>query len=67
MRVPRRLETYAFVEGEGDRSLSTWRVDHRAFFEGEASANGFTFDDDTQVVLQTFRVVWPDEDPGLRP
>ncbi len=62
-------DAYAYVEGEGDRSLSMWRAGHRAFFEAEASANGCTFDDDAQVVLQTFRVVWPREDgaPSLRP
>ena len=50
---------YADVEGEGDRTLATWRRDHRAFFEAEATANNFTFDDDSHVVLETFCVVWP--------
>lgn len=53
---------YAFVEGEGDRTLATWRADHRAFFERQAREGGFVFDDDARVVLQTFRVRWPEVD-----
>ena len=52
-------EAYAYVEGEGDRTLQTWRRDHRAFFEAEAAANDFTFDDTSHVVLETFVVLWP--------
>ena len=52
-------EAYAYVEGEGDRTLATWRRDHRAFFEAEAAANDFIFDDTSHVVLETFVVLWP--------
>ncbi len=54
-------EAYAQVEGEGDLTLATWRRDHRAFFEAEAVANQFVFDESTHVVLETFAVVWPPE------
>ena len=54
-------EAYAYVEGEGDRTLATWRRDHRAFFEAEAAANDFVFDASSHVVLQTFGVLWPRE------
>ncbi len=54
-------EAYAYAEGEGDRTLATWRRDHRAFFEAEATANDFSFDDSTHVVLETFTVLWPPE------
>ncbi|GAC1522678.1 MAG: ASCH domain-containing protein [Vulcanimicrobiaceae bacterium] len=50
---------HAFVEGEGDRSLDGWRAEHRAVFAREATLYDFVFDDDTHVVLMTFRVVWP--------
>ena len=53
---------YAYVEGEGDRTLAMWRADHGAFFAREAAQGGFVFDDDTHVVLQYFRVVWPNAD-----
>ena len=53
---------FAWTEGEGDRSLAYWRATHRAFFEREALENGFTFNDDSLVVLQCFDVVWPARD-----
>jgi uncharacterized protein YhfF len=48
-------EEYAWVEGEGDRSLDFWRRAHIAFFVGE----GTVVDDDTQVVLERFELLWP--------
>ncbi len=50
---------FAFTEGEGDRSLAYWQDTHRTFFEREALQGGFTFDDDSMVVLQRFDIVWP--------
>lgn len=51
---------FAFTEGEGDRSLAYWQAAHHTFFEREALEGGFTFDDDSMVVLQRFEVVWPE-------
>jgi uncharacterized protein YhfF len=48
-------EGFAWVEGEGDRSLAYWREAHISFFEAEGSA----VTDDDVVVLERFDVVWP--------
>lgn len=48
-------ERYAWVEGEGDRSLRYWRDAHIRFF----TAAGNVVDEATPVVLETFELVWP--------
>jgi len=45
----------ATAEGEGDRTLESWRASHRAFFEGR----GHTIDDDSLVVWERFEVLCP--------
>jgi len=45
---------YAWTEGEGDRSLEHWRRAHLEFFAEE----GTQADDDTEVVLETFELLW---------
>ena len=47
-------EAFAWVEGEGDRSLAHWRAAHVDFFASE----GKPADEDTQVVLETFELLW---------
>lgn len=50
---------HAYKEGEGDRSLAYWRQVHEDFFaEGLAEA-GLTFSEETGVVLEEFRKVYP--------
>lgn len=53
-------EEFAWVEGEGDRSLAYWRDAHIRFF----GAEGSVIRDDDLVVLERFEVVWPE--PGVR-
>ncbi len=48
-------EAFAWVEGEGDRSLAYWREEHIRFFESQ----GRPVDDKTPVVLETFELLWP--------
>lgn len=48
-------EEFAWVEGEGDRSLAYWREAHIRFFAGE----GTPVSDDDLVVLERFDLVWP--------
>ena len=48
-------EEFAWVEGEGDRSLVYWRDAHVRFF----AAEGTPIADDDLVVLERFEVVWP--------
>jgi uncharacterized protein YhfF len=50
-------EEFAWVEGEGDRTLEYWRKAHMWFFE----ADGTPITDDDLVVLETFDKVWPPE------
>ncbi len=52
-------EEFAFDEGEGDRTLAWWRAAHRRFFEREAAREEFLFEDEHDVVLERFEVVWP--------
>jgi len=47
-------EAFAWVEGEGDRSLAYWRDAHVRFF----ASLGTPVDDDTMVVLDTFELLW---------
>jgi uncharacterized protein YhfF len=48
-------EEFAWVEGEGDRSLQYWREAHIRFFESA----GAPITDDDLVVLERFDKVWP--------
>lgn len=47
-------EAFAWVEGEGDRSLAYWRDAHVRFF----ASLGKPVDDDTMVVLDRFELLW---------
>lgn len=51
-------QEYAAIEGEGDGSLSYWREAHSEYFRGVCDRLGGTFDEDTPVLCQRFRVVW---------
>lgn len=48
-------EEFAWVEGEGDRSLGYWREAHERFFANE----GAPIAQDDLVVLERFELVWP--------
>jgi len=48
-------DAFAWVEGEGDRSLAYWRDAHIRFFASQDRP----VDDDTPVVLETFELLWP--------
>jgi uncharacterized protein YhfF len=49
-------DEFAWVEGEGDRSLAYWRAAHERFFEAE----GTPVTDADLVVLERFDLVWPE-------
>ena len=44
----------AAAEGEGDRSLASWRADHRHYFE----RLGYPIDDDSAVIWERFEVLY---------
>ncbi len=46
---------FAFVEGEGDRSLEYWREAHTRFF----AAIGSPVDETSEVVMERFDLLWP--------
>ena len=54
---------HAAAEGEGDLSLEYWRRAHRAFFQKEMAQAGLSFDGHMPVVLETFELVYPKEEP----
>jgi len=51
-------DAFAWVEGEGDRSLAYWRDAHIRFFASE----GRPVTEDTPVVLDIFEQLWPNPD-----
>ena len=54
---------HAYLEGEGDRSLATWRKAHERFFtEHAVHARGFSRD--MPVVLQRFAVLYSHSSAG---
>jgi uncharacterized protein YhfF len=50
---------FAYDEGEGDRSLATWRAVHWRFFSRTLAAIGRAPDWAMPVVCERFRVVFP--------
>lgn len=61
-------EEHALAEGEGDRTLASWREGHERFFR-DHDPHGRGFRPDMPVVLERFRVLYPsdvatDQPPG---
>nr|WP_091186532.1 ASCH domain-containing protein [Microbacterium humi] len=54
-------ERFAWDEGEDDRSLESWRVEHRRYFERTCAARGESFSEQDEIILERFAVVWPPE------
>jgi len=50
---------FAYDEGEDDRTLESWRLAHRDYFNREAAALGFDFDETSIVCCERFRLVFP--------
>ena len=50
---------HAFQEGEGDRSLDYWRKIHKDFLKKELAAINRSFDGNTKVVCEEFKMVYP--------
>ena len=51
-------EEFAYIEGEGDRSLDWWLDAHRAYFEREAAREGFVYTEDMDLICEQFELVW---------
>ncbi|WP_462160174.1 ASCH domain-containing protein [Pseudoalteromonas sp. GB56] len=52
-------EQYAFIEGEGDRSLAYWQQVHWPYYHRELADTGFTPCADMPIVCEQFEVVFP--------
>lgn len=51
-------EEHAYLEGEGDRSLSYWRDVHKEFFTDELMKYGLAFSDTMTVLCERFEVCY---------
>lgn len=51
-------EDFAVAEGEGDRTLASWRAEHEEFWN-RAAPDGITLGPDTEVVCERFEVLYP--------
>lgn len=49
---------HARLEGEGDRTLASWRAEHERYFR-RTLPSGRTFSDDVPVVCERFTVLYP--------
>ncbi len=59
-------ETFAWAEGEGDRSLSYWREVHWRFFSKVCRRIGREIDETMPLVCERFRVIYRHTDPPPR-
>ncbi|WP_430612264.1 ASCH domain-containing protein [Enterococcus sp. DIV0876] len=53
---------FAYMEGEGDRSLSYWRAEHEAYFKAAYQGTGLSFHQQIPCVCETFRCVYQETD-----
>jgi uncharacterized protein YhfF len=49
---------FAYDEGEDDRSLESWRREHRRYFKRVFASFGETPSEEMPVVCERFRVIW---------
>ncbi len=52
---------FAFDEGEDDRTLESWRREHRRYWTRTCAARGATWSEQDEIVCERFTVVWPPE------
>ena len=54
-------DSFAWDEGEGDRTRDDWLRGHRRYFTRTCAARGEQFTEEHEVLFERFRVVWPPE------
>lgn len=54
-------EAFAADEGEDDRTLESWRREHRRYWTRVSAARGREWSEDDEIVFERFAVVWPPE------
>ncbi len=52
-------EAFAASEGEDDRTLASWRREHERYWRRVLAGTGVEVDDDLEVLLETFEVLYP--------
>jgi uncharacterized protein YhfF len=50
---------FAWDEGEGDRTVASWREDHERYFRRSCARLGIDFSGELEVVFERFEKVWP--------
>lgn len=50
---------YAFIEGEGDRSLNYWQKVHWDYYTRELSDHDLQPSEDMELVCEYFETIWP--------
>jgi uncharacterized protein YhfF len=58
--------SFAWDEGEGDRTRAKWLDIHRLYFGRQALRESFDMHDEVAVVFERFEVVWPPELADVR-
>jgi uncharacterized protein YhfF len=51
-------ESFAWDEGEGERTRGWWLSAHRTYFAKRAHAEGFQMHDEIETVFERFTMVW---------
>jgi uncharacterized protein YhfF len=51
-------ETYAYSEGEDDRTLESWKREHWKYWIRKSQKLGFTMKEDLQVICENFKLVY---------
>jgi len=52
---------FAYDEGEDDRTLESWRREHRRYWTRTCAARGAAWSEQDEIVCERFAVVWPPE------
>ncbi|MCX6648181.1 MAG: ASCH domain-containing protein [Candidatus Bathyarchaeota archaeon] len=52
---------FAYSEGEDDRTLESWRREHRKYWTRTLTARGENFDESSLVVTETFELAYPEK------
>jgi uncharacterized protein YhfF len=58
-------EQFAWDEGEGDRTRTSWLHDHHAFFERHLPTVGLEFSPDMPTVFERFELVATEHPPSI--
>lgn len=55
-------ESFAYDEGEDDRTLASWRENHRRYWQRTAPGLGFEWTEAHEVIFERFDLAWTDAD-----